>query len=212
MSTICCWLASNVCVGMNIQIFWMPSVWERKKCVCLCLCVAAHWSRELSQSVCVCVWRRQRYVHLVETCRGVPHCADTWHRALAQTQTHSMSECVCDCVFEGNRECVSGVIVWCVCQHVVSVSTLEMHMFICVEDSSFFISFKLMCFCMCSEVCSFFFFSLNRRCQKLVIVRKQSFLSLQLSVVIWKAQCRALVAYLHYCCLPFLFLTGSLPV
>lgn len=56
---------------------------------------------------------------------------------------------VCVCVFEENRECVSGVIVWCVCQHVVSVSTLEMHMFICVVDSSFFVSFKLMCFFAC---------------------------------------------------------------
>lgn len=107
------------------------------------------------------------------------------------------------CVFEENRECVSGVIVWCVCQHVVSVSTLEMHMFICAEDSSFFIPFKLMCFCMFSEVYEFksllFFIFLDQRCQKLVTVWKQSFLSLQLSVVIWKAQCRALVAYLHYC-------------
>lgn len=139
---------------MNIQIF-LNAICVRKKEVCMFvfLCWCPLVQGVVTVCVCVCVWRRQRCVHLVETCRGVPHCADTWHRALAQTQTHSMSECVCDCVFEGNRECVSGVIVWCVCQHVVSVSTLEMHMFICVEDSSFFISFKLMCFCMCSEVC-----------------------------------------------------------
>ncbi len=132
-------------------------------------------------------------------CRGVPHCADTWHRALAQTQTHSRSECVC----LKKTESVWCLTVWCVCQHVVSVSTLEMHMFICVEDSSFFISFKLMCFLHAYELKSLLFFSVDQRCQKLVTVWKQSSLSLQLSevsVVIWKTpQCRALVAYLRYC-------------
>lgn len=166
---------------------------------------------------CVCVWRRQRCVHLVETCRGVPRCADTWHRALAQTQTHTRSECVCVCVFEENRECVSGVIVWCVCQHVVSVSTLEMHMFICIEDSSFFIPFKLMCFCMCSKVYElksllFFIFFGSK-------VPKTSY-SLKTILPISPALCGDMKGTVQgsccisplLFCLPFLFLTGSLPV
>ncbi len=149
--------------------------------------------------VCVCVEETE----VCSPCWDVQRCSTLcWHLAQSSgSNPDTQQERVC--VFEENRECVSGLTVWCVCQHVVSVSTLEMHMFICVEDSSFFISFKLMCFLHAYELKSLLFFSVDQRCQKLVTVWKQSSLSLQLSevsVVIWKTpQCRALVAYLRYC-------------
>ncbi len=163
--------------------------------------------------MCVCVEETE----VCSPCWDVQRCSTLcWHLAQSSgSNPDTQQERVC--VFEENRECVSGVTVWCVCQHVVSVSTLEMHMFICVEVSSFFISFMLMCFLHVHELKSLLFFSVDQRCQKLVTLWKQSSLvSLQLS---W-GPCGDMKDTVQgsYCispllfCLPFLFLTGSLPV
>lgn len=114
--------------------------------------------------VCLCAWGRQRCVYLVETCWGVPHCADTWHRALARTQTHTQRERA--------RVCERRHSLACVRQHVVSVSALETHMLIYVEDLCILqLRFLLlMCLCMWSKMNQ----TLSLTCQKWVLSLKNN--------------------------------------